>query len=247
MNRMQKEDMFRQAASWAEDREQARERSSRRAWLVVWILAAVAVAEALALIALVPLKSVVPYTILVDRQTGYATTIDPSQPARLSADQALTRSLLVQYVAAREGFDIGTVRGDYRKVMSWSSGIARATHARDMAATSPASPFARYPRSTVLEIRPRSVSELDSGSALVRFDIVRSDGEGRAWPPQPFAAVVHYRFVPRQMSVEERFINPLGFEVTRYRKDPEAAPSQPAVISPAASAGAEPPVLEQQP
>lgn len=225
MNRMSATKPFDQAASWAEDRETQRERSMRRAWLFVWVLAAVAVLEALALIALVPLKSVVPYTILVDRQTGYVTTLNPAQPAHLGTDQALTRSLLVQYVAAREGFSIGTVRSDYRKVMSWSGGTARAAYARDMAATSPESPLSRYPRSSLVEVRPRSVSELEPGSALVRFDLARSDADGRAYAPVPYAAIVHYRFAPREMSVEERFINPLGFEVVRYRRDPEAAPS----------------------
>jgi len=229
VNKIAKDDPFNEAASWAEDRERQRESSVRRAWTVVWVLAAVALLEAFALIALVPLKSVVPYTILVDRQTGFATTIDPTQPARLGSDQALTRSLLVQYVAAREGFDLGTIKSDYRKVMSWSAGSARAVHARDMAATNPDSPLSRYPRGTTLEVRPRSVSELDTNRALVRFDLVQHNPGGRTLAPLTYAAVVDYRFAPRDMSVEERFINPLGFEVTRYRKNPEAIPAAIAV------------------
>lgn len=225
MNRVAKDKLFSEAASWAADRDRLRERSHKRAWILTWILAAVAVTEGLALLALAPLKSVVPYTILVDRQTGFVTQLDPARPARLASDEALTRSLLVQYVAAREGFSIGSVRADYRKVMSWSTGPARDSYARTMPASNPESPLALYPRSSVVEVLPKSVSELEEGSALVRFDVVRTDDGGRTWPAVPFAAVVRYAFAPRQMTVEERFLNPLGFEVSRYRRDPEALPT----------------------
>lgn len=225
MNRIAKDRHFSDAASWAADRDRLRDRSHRRAWVLTWILAAVAVTEGLALLALVPLKTVVPHTILVDRQTGFTTTLDPARPAQLGSDEALTRSLLVQYVAAREGFSLGSVRADYRRIMSWSSGPARESYARAMAPSNPENPFALYPRSTALEVLPKSVSELGEGSALVRFDVVRSDDGGRARPPMPYAAVIRYRFAPRAMSVEERFLNPLGFEVTRYRRDPEALPT----------------------
>lgn len=224
MNRIDRT-VFREAGSWAEDRERNQARSSRRAWFLVWLLAAVAVVEALALVALAPLKTVIPYTVLVDRQTGYVTTLDPSKPVALGADEALIRSLLVQYVAAREGFSLGSVRSDYRRVMSWSTGTARAGYARSMTANNPDGPFARYGRTSVVEVAPKSVSDLSSGSALVRFDVIRSEGEGRALAPAAYAAVVNYAFRPRGMSVEERFLNPLGFEVSRYRRDPEAAPA----------------------
>lgn len=214
--------IFEEAASWAGDREAQRERSRRRAWLIVWVLAGIAVLEAFALIAMAPLKTVVPYTILVDRQTGYTTMLDPAKPATLGGDEALKRSMLVQYVVAREEFSFAQVRGDYRKVMSWSGGVARAAYARDMAATNPDSPVARYGRNAQVEIYPKSVSDLSEGSAMVRFDLVETGQDGRASAPIPYAAVVTYRFQPRAMSVEERFLNPLGFEVTRYRRDPEA-------------------------
>jgi type IV secretion system protein VirB8 len=45
-------------------------------------------------------------------------------------------------------------------------------------------------------------------------------------------AVIHFRYSNEPMSLEDRFVNPLGFQVTGYRKDPEAAP--PAAASPVA-------------
>jgi type IV secretion system protein VirB8 len=244
MNRILKDRQFSEAASWAADRERLRERSHRRAWILTWLFAAVAVVEGLALIGLAPLKTVVPYTILVDRQTGFVTTLDPARPAALGSDEALIRSMLVQYVTAREGFSIATIRPDYRRVMSWSAAGARDSYARRMTAANPENPLSLYPRSATVEVQPKSVSELADGSALVRFDLVQSDGQGQLTPLGLYAAVIRYRFAPRQMTAEERFINPLGFEVSHYRRDAEAAPApvatlqQPRSTSPLDTAGA---------
>jgi type IV secretion system protein VirB8 len=49
--------------------------------------------------------------------------------------------------------------------------------------------------------------------------------------------VIRYRFTTEPMRAEDRFINPLGFEVTRYRRDQEAVtpPEPAAVATPAAT------------
>jgi type IV secretion system protein VirB8 len=36
--------------------------------------------------------------------------------------------------------------------------------------------------------------------------------------------VIDYGFTGAEMSAEDRITNPLGFQVTRYRKDPETLP-----------------------
>ena len=66
--------------------------------------------EALALILLMPLKTVEPYTLLVDRNTGFVQALKPLDPAEVAPDTALTQSFLVQYVIARESFDIDTLQ-----------------------------------------------------------------------------------------------------------------------------------------
>ena len=43
-------------------------------------------------------------------------------------------------------------------------------------------------------------------------------------PPQLWAAVINYRFSGEAMSAEDRLLNPLGFQVVRYRRDAELAP-----------------------
>jgi type IV secretion system protein VirB8 len=59
---------YREADSWADDRQDMLRASRRTAWIVAGVAVAVALFEAIALIVLMPLKTVVPYTLLVDKQ-----------------------------------------------------------------------------------------------------------------------------------------------------------------------------------
>ena len=43
-------------------------------------------------------------------------------------------------------------------------------------------------------------------------------------PPRAWVAVIRYRYSGEPMSAEDRFVNPLGFQVLRYRRDAEALP-----------------------
>lgn len=188
----------------------------------------VAVAEAVALVALTPLKTVEPYTLLVDRTTGYVQALKPLEASQVTADQALIQSMLVQYVIARESFDRTSLQADYRKVGLWSGGQARSDYIGLMQPSNLDGPLVAYPASTVVETRIKSVSPLGQDSALVRFDTVRRDDEALPLPPRPWVAVVRYEVSGEPMSVEDRYLNPLGFRVLEYRRDPEALHAEPA-------------------
>ena len=48
---------------------------------------------------------------------------------------------------------------------------------------------------------------------------------------QHWAALITYRFSDADMTASDRLTNPLGFQVTRYRRDPETLPEvQPAAL-----------------
>lgn len=221
-----------QADSWAQDRLQAVHNSRRIAWIVASIVAIIAMCEALALLALVPLKRVEPYTLLVDRQTGFVQQLKPLDPQLIGSREALTQSFLVQYVIAREGFDIDAVQSDYRKVASWSAGNARSEYLSQMPASNPDSPLARYPRTTTVDVAVRSITSLADHVALVRFETIRHDAGQPAAPGRPWVAVIRYDYVNQPMSAADRFINPLGFQVLRYRRSAEAlTPVPPAPIA----------------
>ncbi|MEG3085373.1 VirB8/TrbF family protein [Sphingomonas sp. PB2P12] len=229
---------FAEGDSWARDRNDTLRRSRTGAWIVAGTASAVAIFEAIALVALVPLKTVEPYTLLVDRQTGYVQALKPVDGQLVTSDSALTQSFLVQYVIAREGYDYTALQSDYRKVALWSGGQARADYLTTMQASNPASPLARLPRSTTIDVEVKSVSPLGRNAALVRFDTRRKDAGGQARILGSWVAIVRYSYSGAPMSVADRMINPLGFRVTSYRRNPEVLPSvEPASVDSSARQG----------
>jgi type IV secretion system protein VirB8 len=216
-----RDEYYKAAESWSEDRTREMESSRRIAWIVAAVLGGIALLEAIALILLVPLKTVVPYTLLVDRQTGYVEALQPLERKTIAPDTALVRSFLVQYVIARESFDADSLKDSYRKVALWSADGARSRYVAATQASNPLSPLATLPRRAIVEVQVRSVSSLGDDSSLVRFTTTRTDPGAQAGPSQYWAAVIKYQFSGAEMRAEDRMINPLGFQVTRYRRDAE--------------------------
>lgn len=221
------ENYFRDAATWSQDQERARLLTVRGALIIAGILAVVALFEAIALISLAPLKTTVPYTLLVDRQTGYVQALEPLEREAIAPDTALTRSFLAQYVIAREGFDIDGLREDYRKVALLSAGEARDRYIAQMQASNPASPLATLPKRAVVDVEIRSLVSINAGTALAHFSTTRTDPGAQAQEPQLWAAVIKYRYSRAEMSAADRLTNPLGFQVLRYRRTAEIPPSLP--------------------
>lgn len=220
------------AQSWADDRQDGLRRSQKLAWVIAGVAIGIACLEALALASLAPLKRVELNTLLVDRQTGYTRMLKGDGIERIAADEALTQSLLAQYVIARESFDITTAVQDYRKVGLWSADTARSGYVAMMQANNPSSPLRRLPRTSLIVTRIKSVSLLGPGTALVRFGTERLDQGQLENSSAPWVAVLRYRFAKAPMSLDDRLLNPLGFQVTQYRRDQEAPPSGDAGLAP---------------
>jgi type IV secretion system protein VirB8 len=212
------------AASWAAEIETGRRTALRLAWTAATAAFLVAVLEAVALAMLLPLKTVTPYTITVDRQTGYVETVKGLQPGALSQNVAVTQSFLVQYVIARETFDATDLADNYHKVMVWSAGAARAQYQHDLARSNPSSPLNLYSTTSQVATTIKSISLLGPGSALVRFETTRRDNGASSGEQRSYAAVVAFRYSGAPMTMGDRFLNPLGFQVTSYRRDAETAP-----------------------
>jgi type IV secretion system protein VirB8 len=219
---------YAQAETWSQEVHGTIAASRRLAWTVAGAACVVAVLEAFALIALAPLKTVVPYTITVDRQTGYIETAQALRPGALSQDMAVTQAFLAQYVLARETFDVTDLQAKYREVAAWTAGPARDQYVKAMQRSNPQSPVNLNDATTTVRVTIKSVSVMSKTSALVRFDAERGTAGGPAMR-QSYAAVVGFRYTGQPMRAEDRFLNPLGFQVTTYRRDAETAAPVPVV------------------
>lgn len=224
---------YAEAHSWSDDRNAALSRSRRAAWIVAAVAAGIAALEALALVALTPLKTVEPYTILVDRNTGFAQALDGTGVPRISGQSALTRSLLAQYVIARESFAGDSVQERYRKTALWSGDNARREYLALMAPGNPRSPVNMNRRGARLDTRIESVSVTGPDKALVRFYTEQIEQGQPRGARQYWVALLKYRFSGEPLAIEDRLVNPLGFQVTEYQRDQEVPPVAENVAAPA--------------
>ncbi len=235
---------FAEARSWGADRAAEAARSRRNAWIVASIATGIAALEALALIALAPIKTVVPYTVMVDRTTGFVQVLEGTQPATVKPNTALTHSMLAQYVIARESFDINSLAQQYKKVALWSGGEARRDYLALMPMSNALSPLNVYPRSALINTTIESVTPSGSDSVQVRFSTERRDPGQAAVATGRYVAQIRFRYSGEPLSLDDRLANPLGFQVIEYRRDQELAPqalpvpgpaTSPAVVGPAAT------------
>lgn len=212
---------FAAAATWADDTLDALRASRRRAWQVAAGLGVVAALQAAALVFLLPLKETVPYTITVERETGHVSAARGVRLGPMAESEAIAQSFAVQYVLARETFDAADYQENYRRVLMWSQGRAEGDYLRFWDRNNPDGAHARYRPTTIERVTVKGVTILGPGSAIVRFDVERSEGGG-GWR-QPYSATIAYSFSGKPVAAADRFLNPLGYQVTSYRRDAETA------------------------
>lgn len=218
-----KDEYLAEARSWETDRMTRDRRAVRAAFIVAGVASLIALAEALALTAMTPLKQTVPYLVRVNNSTGVTDLVTAVEGIEnLSAKEALSRYWIGQYVQAREGYFFPTIREDYRKVVLWSAESAKTSFANYMnPEANEQSPVVRYRDRLQVDVSIKSISFLDKGVASVRFT-KRSKLENEPARTSEWIASINFKYLPQKnLSESARRINPLGFTVGRYRVNAE--------------------------
>lgn len=220
-----RDEYFAAARTWAEGQSATSARETRIAWRVAMGAGLVALLLALTLVFLVPLKSVEPYVLTVDRQTGAVEAATTLQQGKLSQNEAVMQAQLAGYVIARETFDSTDLTQQYRRVQVMSARGVASAYVGEMAANNPASPLNTLTRGDTVAIRIRSVSLIADGAGLVRFTATRSAAGTAGGASTNYVAAISFGFNGRPLRAADRYDNPLGFQVTRYRRDLEGVGS----------------------
>ncbi|MBA4794655.1 MAG: virB8 family protein [Phenylobacterium sp.] len=214
---------FQEARSWNAERLKSAEASRRTAWRVAAAACGVTVACAGALAALSPLKRVEPYVVRVDRATGAVDVMTALKDERpLTYDEAVTKHFLAQYVRAREGWLAPAASADFEQVAIMSTPAEQQRWAALVDADAPESPQNLYGAQAQVEIEIRAISFINDQVAAVRFHRrVRRPGQMTL---SDWVATVAFGYTRAPMSEADRLRNPLGFQVSSYRADPEVTP-----------------------
>lgn len=155
-------------------------------------------------------KSLEPYIIEVEEKTGIATVVNQLTAQNFTGDQMIRRYFINKFVHAASGYDPRTYKKDATEVRLFSSaGVFSNFRARINARALGAN--------SKISVRIKSVQFTDGNNAQIR--ILRQIDLDNGKPPQNKNEVItmSFYFSPQMnLTMEERLINPLGFQVNKY-------------------------------
>jgi len=229
---------FHEAASWDADRLKQVERSARRAWQAAlggWICA---LAMAVALILLMPLKRVDPFLVRVDSSTGIVDVV-PVYTGKAGVEQAVTRYFLYHYISVCERFNFATAESDYEECGAFHAAQRNQTWYALWNPSNPASPLNVHKDGSTVRVQVEAVSFFQRASgvtdlAQVRYLKAERQGSGADEHVSHWIATVQYAYSTPSKDPRVRRWNPLGFKVLELTIEAEAAPES-AVTKPDAS------------
>ena len=193
--------------------------SRNRAWIMAFFCMGIAALSLLTLILILPLKTFEPYVVTVDQTTGYLEVTKGLYDGNLTQDEALTQANLVKYVSLREQYNPAILKENYEAVELMSEGEALKEFQELWSGTNPDNPSRKLGAKASIDIKIKSVSFINDKTASVRF--MREVRENDRIKTGHFNAVIQFQYSQKPMQMKDRFSNPLGFQVTHYRINPE--------------------------
>jgi type IV secretion system protein VirB8 len=197
-------------------------RSEKRAWMIAWTSLSMVLA-------------------MIGAFTGQATVAtlrgNFDAPNSITQSEAVNRANIAQYVTARESFDVAMMNlRDWDLVNVMSSPNVRNAYAAIHDSNNPDSPFKRYGRDRAVRVKILNIIPERKGtgdrarnSATVRFQRVEYDKKtGDTKPIDSKIARIEFTYKANlALDTQQRYLNPLGFQVIEYLDEIDYAASPP--------------------
>lgn len=217
-----------EAASWERDRvRQARGTLRLACWgaALGWLCA---IAAAVALAMLAPLKSVQPFVVRVDNSTGVVDVV-PAYAGGEPISQSVTRYLLTHYVQVCERFNFATAEADYEECGAYHTAQRNQQWYARWNMANPDSPLNIYKDGTTVRAQVKSVSFFQRGNgvadlAQVRYLTAKRQAGGADEQVTHWIATLQFAYVEPARDPKLRRWNPLGFRIIDFRPEQEIEP-----------------------
>jgi type IV secretion system protein VirB8 len=197
-------------------------RRERIAYIVAAIGVTVGVVGFVGAVSILPLKTVETHVVIVDKTNGQMDRVASVQDMTLNESDAIIQANLVAYVDQRETYDVTDSEQRINAVLERSEGDAARTLRELWTATNEDYPIAVYGQSSKIEVVIKSVNQLDTGVAQVRFTRTLRKPRDNRTVTRGYVATIGFEFRPEtKTTLEEVWGNPLGFVVASYRIDAE--------------------------
>jgi type IV secretion system protein VirB8 len=216
-------------------------RSERRAWWVAGTSVVISLILTGGYFYMLPLKEKVPYLVMADPYTGNvaASRLVPDVLDRqITSSEAINRSNVHRFVTARESWDSDRRYADWRLPYLMGAGEVVTELRAQYQKNSPNNPANVYGQKSAVRVRILSTvlqRSRDGGysGATVRFQRALFDkASGGTRVIDNKIATLSFTYA-RNLKLDDvdRVQNPLGFQVTSYRVDNDAAALPPAEVS----------------
>lgn len=213
-------DDFDKAHDWEASKLQLMEESRSRAWRTVTILAVLVVLSWVAIVLMMPLKQTVPYVIRVDSATGVPDIVTVMNKKGVEYNDVMDKYWLARYVRAREGYDWYTLQDDYNAVGMMSTPDVGKVYGAQFAGDNALDK--KLGNNTRIKVDVLSVVPTGRGTATVRYVVRQGAPNSPTTVDSTWIATIAYEYRnPSVMKESYRLVNPFGFQVRSYRKDPE--------------------------
>jgi type IV secretion system protein VirB8 len=217
---------FMEAASWDIDRSAQTVQRMRIAWLVAIAGWGCAVSTCIALMLLMPLKTVEPYVIRVDNSTGIVDIV-PMYAGRAEISETVARYLLTHYITVCESFDFVTAERDYEECGAYHTSRRNVEWYAQWNPVNPNSPINLYKDGTTIRAQVTAVtffSKANGVNSLAQIRYVKARRPpGGSETLTHWIATIEYAYVAPSNDVKTRQWNPLGFRIVDFRTEPESA------------------------
>ncbi|GMO62357.1 MAG: type IV secretion system peptidoglycanase PtlE [Rickettsiales bacterium] len=166
-------------------------------------------------------KSLVPYVIELEDKSGVPTVVEQLNKTHFTADMTLKRYFLYHFIKAIEGYNPGTFKDDYKMIRLLASpGVWRQVSSK-INPRNEKSPAILIGNRGLIDFQLKSMAFVTPNKATVRFT-TKNQGQVEGFPEgQAMILDIEFVFADVQLSLEDRYINPLGFQVVRYVLDNE--------------------------
>ena len=210
--------------TWERETYLSLRRSTRRAWLIVTAALGLTFLALVALILVLPLKEFAPYVVTVDKNTGWLEVTRGVHQGNLTQNEAVTIANIVRCLVARESFDATDYAERYREVGLCMTGRALESYRRLHEQSNKNSPAMLYGYDGIIRVEIGSVNLLTDTTALASFRTIL-EFRGRE-VVNHWRAAMTFAYTTKQFTMRDRLTNPLGFQISSYRRDPDLSPTQ---------------------
>lgn len=168
-----------------------------------------------------------PFIVEIEKKTGIVSVVNQSTVKNFAANDAINNYFIVKFLRLWEIFDNENYKYNYyTELRLFSAPDVFNQFLSFIRLSSPSSPINLYQNNPITEgdVRIRSIQYIEEGNAQVRFTTQIKTKQSQRYgetEEKSYIATIKFAYNDLKINENERYINPLGFQVMTYKKTEE--------------------------